>query len=118
MLPEENSIFEFSISNHKIYKQFQIQRERFWDPLTLDHEILEEKMEGCSSCAHYHKYFKWEIQEDLPHCHHLHPFLLHSFPSLLLLLHVKVDGDMALTAPGDQMGGWVGVGDFFVFMIE
>lgn len=54
-------IFECLVSNHNIYKGFQIQRERFSDPLTLDHEILEEKMEGCSSCAQYHKYLEWEI---------------------------------------------------------
>ena len=81
MLVEKISFFEFSIRNHKIYKQFQIQRETFMDPLTLDHEILEENMEGFSSCAHYHQYLEWEIWEDLPQCHHLHQFLLHSFPS-------------------------------------
>ena len=53
MLPETILVFEFLISNYKIYKQFQIKIEMFLDPLTLDHEILEEKMEGCSSCAHY-----------------------------------------------------------------
>ena len=51
MLPETISIFECLISNHKIYKGFQIQRERFLDPLTLDHEILEEKMEMFFMCA-------------------------------------------------------------------
>ena len=119
MLPETISTFECLVSNHKSYKGFQIQRERFLNPLTLDHEILEEKMEGRSSCAHHHPYIEWEVQEDVPHCHHLHPFLLHRFPSLLHIL-VKVYGDVALTAPHDQIEGWVGVGEFFVFvfMIE
>ena len=62
MLPETISIFEFFISKHKIYKQSQIQRERFPDPMTSDHEILEESMEGCSSCAHFHQYLEWEIR--------------------------------------------------------
>lgn len=52
MFSETISIFESLISNHNIYKQFQTQRERFMNPLTLAHESLEEKMEGCYSYAH------------------------------------------------------------------
>ena len=48
MFLETISTFECLVSNHKIYKGFQIQRERFMDPLTSYHGIWEGKMEGCS----------------------------------------------------------------------
>ena len=111
MLLETISTFECLVTNNKIYKGFKIKRERFMDPVTSYYGICERNMEGFYSYAHWHQYLEWEIQEDLLHCHHLHPFLLPSLPPLLLLL-AKVDSDVALTSTWSS--GGVGVGELFL----
>lgn len=103
MLLEKISTFECLVSNHKIYKGLKIQRERFLDPQTSYHGQWEGNMEELSSYGHWYRYLKCEIQEDFPHCHHIHQFLLPCQPPLILLL-AKLDGDVAVTIAHDQMG--------------
>ena len=69
-------------------------------------------MEVFSSYAHRNQYLEWEIQEDLLHCHHLHPsfylfchlffFYLQNWMVMCLLLHHVI-----------KWGG-VGVGEVFL----